>query len=444
MKKSSLIGHTVEAYDLILRNDRPADSTIDTFFRSHKYLGSHDRRFVAEAVYGLLRNKLRLETVLDAMTGRPPSASAETRSHLLCLLYLIIFGAETPALLAEEIGAENDETLPLLNFFNEAKEVDARQEHGFHSAPEDAHSLSVKFSFPRWMVDSWLVMYGPAGTVQLCESLNSPPPLALRVNTIKTTVEQCQEALAKEGITTNRTKLSPFGLTVAKRMNIFALESFQKGFFEVQDEGSQLLPLLLDPKPRSKVVDACAGAGGKSLAIAALMKNHGVVHALDINAFRLEELRKRIRRSGVDTIRIHHVKEGELPEGLVGTADNVLVDAPCSGLGTIRRNPGMKWTVTPADVQELSVKQSILLDYYAQCVRPLGRLVYATCTMNRAENEEVVERFLSSHQAFEVIEPSVILSRYGLESIAQEKYFRVSPHLHGTDGFFAVAMRRKE
>ena len=444
MKKSSLIGHTVEVYDLILRNDRPADSTIDTFFRSHKYLGSHDRRFVAEAVYGILRNRLRIETVLDGVTRHPPSASASTRSHLLCLLYLILFGAETPVLLAEEIGTENDEMPSLLAFLNEAKIVDARLEEGFHSAPEDAHTLSVKFSFPRWMVDSWLAMYGPAGAAQLCESLNSPPPLTLRVNTIKTTVEMCQEALAKEGIVTNRTKYSPFGLTVAKRMNIFSLESFQKGFFEVQDEGSQMLPLLLDPKPRSKVVDACAGGGGKSLAIAALMKNHGVIHALDINAFRLEDLRKRVRRSGVDTIRIHHVKEEELPAEIVGKADNVLVDAPCSGLGTIRRNPGMKWTVTPDSVKELNVKQSGLLGHYAQCVRPLGRLVYATCTMNRAENEEVVEGFLSSHPAFEVMEPSAILSRYGLESIAKEKYFRVSPHIHGTDGFFAAVMRRKE
>ena len=444
MKKPSLIGHTVEVYDLILHNDRPADSTIDTFFRSHKYLGSHDRRFVAEAVYGLLRNQLRIETVLDATTHRPPPASANTRSHLLLLLYLILFGAETPELLAEEAGTDKNETLPLLNFLNEAKAINVRLEDGFHSAPEDAHTLSVRFSFPRWMVDSWLVMYGPAGAARLCESLNSPPPLTLRVNTIKTTVEFCQEALAKEGIETNKTKYSPFGLTVAKRMNIFSLESFRKGFFEVQDEGSQMLPLLLDPKPRSKVVDACAGGGGKSLAIAALMKNHGVIHALDINAFRLEDLKKRIRRSGVDTIRIHHVKERELPAEIVGTADNVLVDAPCSGLGTIRRNPGMKWTITPASVKELSVKQSELLGHYAQCVRPLGRLVYATCSMNREENEEVVEDFLSSHPAFEIIQPSVILGRYGLESIAQEKYFRVSPHIPGTDGFFAAAMRRKE
>ena len=444
MKKTSLIGHTVEVYDLILRNDRPADNTIDTFFRSHKYLGSHDRRFIAETVYGLLRNKLRLETVLDGVKLRPAFASANTRSHLLCALYLMLFGMEPPTLLAEEVGADSNEAVPLLSFLEEAKVIDSSLEQRFQSAPDDANALSVRFSFPQWMVDSWIAMYGPVETVQLCESLNSPPPLTLRVNILKTTMELCQEALAKEGIMTNKTKYSPFGLTVAKRMNIFALESFKKGFFEVQDEGSQMLPLLLDPKPRSKVVDACAGAGGKSLAIAALMKNHGVIHALDINAFRLDDLRKRIRRSGVDTIRIHHVNEGELPPELAGTADNVLVDAPCSGLGTIRRNPGMKWTVTPAAVKELSVKQSRLLGHYAQCVRPLGRLVYATCTMNREENEEVVEGFLSSHPAFEVIEPSVILSRYGLESIAKEKYFRVSPHIHGTDGFFAAVMRRRE
>ena len=174
------------------------------------------------------------------------------------------------------------------------------------------------------------------------------------------------------------------------------------------------------------------------------MKNRGAIFALDTNSFRLEGLRKRIRRSGVDTIRVCKVEEGQLPPGLTDAADNVLVDAPCSGLGTIRRNPGMKWTVTPASVAELNIKQSNILNHYAQCVKMNGRLIYSTCTMMRLENEGVVEKFLGDHPQFEIMEPSVILRRYQLETLMQEKYFRLKPHVHGTDGFFAAVMRRKQ
>ena len=434
----------MEVYDLILHSEHPADSTIDTFFRSHKYLGSHDRRFVAETVYGMLRHKKRLEWLCET-SGKKFLGPTESPAALLqCLVYRITVAHDGVDSLVHDLEAEPDEKSSLLLFLAAAKEEDDRFDKGAAMHSGNTSDLSLRYSFPEWMVEEWRQQFGDEETVQLCAALNISAPLTLRVNTIKTSVEECQEALAKENIETERSKYSNVGLTVRKRLNIFQLDIFRKGFFEVQDEGSQILSMLVDPKPTSKVVDACAGGGGKALALAALMKNRGAIFALDTNAFRLEGLRKRIRRSGVDTIRVCKVEEGRLPDGLEGTSDNVLVDAPCSGLGTIRRNPGMKWTVTPATISELSRKQSAILDHYARCVKVNGRLVYSTCTMMKPENEGVVEKFLADHPQFELLEPSAILRRYQLESLSNEKYFRLKPHIHGTDGFFAAVMRRKQ
>lgn len=443
MKKSSLIGHAAEMYDLVLRETHPADSLIDTFFRSHKYLGSHDRRFIAETVYGMLRHKKRVEWLLQSTKEKFARLIPEKRSYLTCLVYLVIIGNEEIGKLIEEIKVEGEDVPDFASLLNDVVTINTEFQNGHGAIIRSGERLSIEYSFPIWMIEQWLQCYGADETMKLCESLNRPAPLTLRVNTLKTTVEDCQRALEKENIQNERTKLSPFGLNVKKRMNIFQLKIFQDGFFEVQDEGSQLISLLVDPKPTSKVVDACAGGGGKSLALAALMKNRGVIHALDTNTHRLEGLRKRIRRSGVDTIRVRAVEEHTVPADLINAADNVLVDAPCSGLGTIRRNPGMKWSVTPETVAELNAKQSAILHQYAACVKLNGRLVYATCTMMKSENEDVVENFLAGHPEFEIMEPSTILKRYELELLAKEKYFHLSPHVHGTDGFFAAVMRRK-
>ena len=445
MKKSSLIGHTAEVYDLIIRSEHPADSTIDTFFRSHKYLGSHDRRFVAETTYGMLRHKKRMEWLCEASGKKLIQLSDDSpAAFLLCLVYRAAVANDGIEVLVDELEADPVEKHSLSLFLNQAKDRNDRFEKETPSHSGGPAAIALRYSFPEWMIGEWRGQFGDDETVRLCEALNAPAPLTLRVNTLKASVEECQDALAKENIETERTKFSQFGLTVRKRMNVFQLEVFRKGFFEVQDEGSQILSMLVDPKPTSKVVDACAGGGGKSLALAALMKNRGVIFALDTNSYRLEGLRKRIRRSGVDTIRVCTVEEGQLPPGLSDAADNVLVDAPCSGLGTIRRNPGMKWTVTPQSVEELNVKQSEILNHYARSVKVKGRLIYSTCTIMKSENEDVVEKFLSGHPQFEIMEPSVILRRYQLESLSHEQYFRLKPHVHGTDGFFAAVMERKQ
>jgi 16S rRNA (cytosine967-C5)-methyltransferase len=304
--------------------------------------------------------------------------------------------------------------------------------------------IVAEYSFPEWMVSRFVNEFGIAETEQLCGVLNTPASLSLRVNTLKTGIEDCQEALKVEGIETMRTSLSPTGLKVQRRRNLFQLESFRNGFFEVQDEGSQMLPMFLDPKPTAKVLDACAGAGGKSLQLAALMKNRGEIYASDINAFRLDQLRKRSRRAGAFNIRPLLTEDLlESAQDLRGFFDIVFIDAPCSGLGTLRRNPGMKWSVSEQSVVELAEKQGEILTIHAPFVKAGGMLFYATCSVLKEENEEVVVKFLDQHHDFAFLDAAEYSRKTGLEKFIENGYFRLWPHRDGTDGFFCAVLTRR-
>ena len=304
--------------------------------------------------------------------------------------------------------------------------------------------IGIEYSFPDWIVQKLVEQYGESEAEKICSSLNEQAPLTLRVNTLKTTVERCQDEMGKLGISTTKTVLSPLGLNLSKRINIFSLPLFRDGWFEVQDEGSQLLPLLVDPKPNVKLLDVCAGAGGKTLEFAALMKNRGEIFASDINSYRLEELRKRVKRSGAQNIRIQEIQAiDDLIERYSGFFDIVFVDAPCSGLGTIRRNPGMKWMVTEHAVNELSEKQTSILSSSAPLVKSGGRMVYATCTLLRQENEDVVEAFVKNHPEFKVLHESEILETGNKEEATQGSFFKLLPHINGTDGFFCAVLEKQ-
>ena len=424
MKLTSLIGHVAEVFDEVAETGRPADRIIDHFFRGRKYLGSRDRRFIAESMYGMLRHATAIRFILDR-------ASLEDSSKNACAVYLCFKELETPATLIEH-GILSD---------SEVNRVSSAKEDWIVKSAKDQALL---YSFPEWLINSWNGQYGDTETSSLCGSLNDTAPMTLRVNTLKISRQECKEVLFNEGIDTVETVHSPFGLQLLKRQNIFGSPAFRSGYFEMQDEGSQLLSLVVDPKPGAKVVDACAGAGGKALAMAAMMRNKGEIYAFDTNDKRIEELKKRIRRSGVDLIRTTVIEEGMIVESMSGKADYVLVDAPCSGTGTIRRNPGMKWTVSAAMVQEMSQKQLEILSLNAQYVKGNGRLVYATCSLQSEENENVAELFLQSHPEFTLIDPRTILERYGLANLAGNRYFQLLPHHHLTDGFFAAVFIRSK
>ncbi|MFA6456032.1 MAG: methyltransferase domain-containing protein [Bacteroidota bacterium] len=424
MKLASLIGHVLELYSEVIVSLKPADRHIDYFFRARKYLGSKDRRFIAETVYGMLRHKKRIEWILaEAQKG--------SDHRYRCAAYLLFEKKVTPEDLSTEIDLPTDDITAI-----------ARQAAVEPALSSGIETTATTYSLQEWMVKEWTLQFGVETVGPLCATLNAQAPMTIRVNTIKTSREECQRILQGEGLETDLAEYSPMGLHLKRRTNLFQLKAFKDGLFEVQDEGSQLLALLVDPKPGAKVIDACAGAGGKALAMAAIMKNRGEIFALDTHSFRLEELRKRIRRSGVDSIRAKVIQVGEVIESLSGTADVVLVDAPCTGTGTIRRNPGMKWTVTEEMVEELHAKQSAILSLNARYVKPGGRLVYATCSLMKHENDDVVERFLTDHSEFEIVPPGSVLERYHLAHLAPNKYFQLLPQRNNTDGFFAAVMKR--
>jgi 16S rRNA (cytosine967-C5)-methyltransferase len=441
MQLTSLLGHIHEILGLILHSPHPADSLIDQFFRARKYLGSHDRRFIAETTYGTLRHLRRCDWMVTQACRTPSTELFPEDLLFLQIAAFHILERRQPLLTAETL-------LPRIKgsrLKDSLADVFARFENlTLPPSGDDAASIGISFSFPDWMVNRIVSEYGLDETKAIFARLNQPAPLTVRVNTLQVEREKCQEVLRTQGIETVATSLSPIGLKVPKRMNMFSIAAFKDGMFEVQDEGSQLLPLLIDPKPTAKVLDACAGAGGKTLEFAAIMKNRGEILAADINGFRLEELKKRSRRAGASNIRIREIDDlHELEDQFLAAFDVVFVDAPCSGIGTIRRNPGMKWLVTEETVREVSVKQRAILDACASLVKPGGRLVYATCTLFREENEETVESFLSTHEEFQPFALEVAVARFNIKNAMAGPWLKLMPHIHETDGFFCAVLEKQ-
>ena len=440
MKLSSLIGHASELLQLVRSSEKPADGVIDIFFRSHKYLGSHDRRFIAESTYGTLRHLRKCESLLmHALGANAEDMIPEDGFLLLIVTYLLAVEQRTPIEVVDlQPAMKSGKLKPLLGSLLQSLSTP-------HAAQTTdlVERIGEEYSYPDWMVRRFLDQYGEKETVLLCESLNGQAPLTLRVNSLKSSVEDCQETLKQEGVATERTRLSPFGLVVPKRINIFQIPAFRDGLFEVQDEGSQLLPFLLDPKPTAKVLDACAGAGGKTLELAAIMKNRGEIVAADVHSFRLDQLRKRAQRAGVSNVRIRLVQDvTDLADKYTEYFDIVLIDAPCSGIGTLRRNPGMKWMVTEETVREVSEKQLHILEECVPFVKAGGRIAYATCTLFREENETVVEKFLSAHADFAIDDPPLDRAKFDFAPYNVGKYIKFSPVRDGTDGFFIAVMKK--
>ena len=431
MKPSSLTGHTLEALALVLAGRRPADAVIGEFFRARRYLGSADRRFIAESSYGVLRHYRFLEALALRALGRPDGSPVEP-----------------VALVAAREAAATDADPETI-----AQAIDDRWSVGGKGCAEFVRAVragascaaalprAVRHSIPDFVAGEWEGRFPPAEAEALCEASNAQPPLALRVNTLKGDVASCARALEAEGIVPSPGTLSPVALVLPRRVNTLALASFRGGLFEMQDEGSQLIAPLLEAEPGMTVLDACAGGGGKSLHLAALMENRGEVRALDVDRGRLENLRLRARRAGAGIVHSVLLRRGSPPPG-AGAFDAVLIDAPCSGTGTFRRNPWAKRTCTPAYAASLAVRQAELLRLYAPSVKRGGRLVYATCTLLEAENGRVVKEFLASRPDFSLLSAGDLLARRGIRFPGAGPTLELFPHRTGTDGYFAAVMVR--
>jgi len=301
---------------------------------------------------------------------------------------------------------------------------------------------ALRLSYPTWMIERLVNDLGEAEGLALASAMNQRAPLVVRSNGVKASREELISRLAEEGVVARPSELSPTGLVFETRVNAFGLSAFRDGLFEVMDEGSQLVAEAVAPPPRGRVADVCAGAGGKTLALAALLDGQGRILALDSNGKKLEELRRRARRAGLSNVVAREVRGVELPpEARLGGWDRVLVDAPCSGLGTLRRNPKARWRLAPKTLDGFPAQQLSLMVSYAPMVAPGGRLIYATCTVLRQENESVVERFLAERSDFVLMPLKEIWGKERASRLGDGTYLKVYPHRQGCDGFFAAVLR---
>jgi 16S rRNA (cytosine967-C5)-methyltransferase len=412
-----------------------ASDLIASAFRKQRQLGSGDRRLVAETVYGLIRWHRRLEAIAEEVLARRRERreplSPVARGELALLIYELRQG----------LTVEPEELRRLLHSDPDLTAITA-DDAGLGSRT-GLEREAVRRSFPTWLLERFVADSGEDEALALADAMNRRAPLAIRVNTLKIARDALAQRLAGEGIVTHPAPLSPFGLLLETRVNVFGLSAFSEGLFEVMDEGSQLVAEAVAPPPGGKVADACAGAGGKTLALAALLAGQGRILALDPNGKKLEELRRRARRAGLSNVAARELKGGRWPdEARLGAWERVLVDAPCSGLGTLRRNPEARWRLQPAAVDAFPAQQLSLLVTYAPLVAVGGRLIYATCTVLRSENEQVVERFLAERPDFAPMSLKEIWGKERALPLGGGTVLRLSPHQHDTDGFFAAVLRR--
>ncbi|MFC7473629.1 RsmB/NOP family class I SAM-dependent RNA methyltransferase [Dankookia sp. GCM10030260] len=421
---------------------RPADAIANDFFRARRFIGGGDRRAVADRAWGVVRQRMRLDWWLAWAKCRP------TGRMLAAAELLLVEGQPVEAVLrafpggqyaAEPLNVLEERLLRTLAHHREAAAaVVSGLVHP--DMPEE-----VRLNLPAWVLPGFRARFGDRLAAEAA-AMESPAPLDLRANLLKGTREAAAAALAAEGFECEPTRWSPWGLRLPSRRAVTATKAFTEGLIEVQDEGSQLIALLCDARPGLRVADLCAGAGGKTLALAATMRNKGRITACDVNAPRLEGAVRRLRRAGVDNAERHLLEPGDRwAKRRAGQFDRVLVDAPCTGTGTWRRNPDARLRTGSQDLAELRTKQGEILDLAAELVRPAGRLVYATCSVLPEENEDQVAGFLDRHPDFAPLPLAEAWAAAGMpgDPPGEGKFLVTSPAQHGTDGFFAAVLQRR-
>jgi 16S rRNA (cytosine967-C5)-methyltransferase len=400
----------------LLSSSGPADAAVSRYFRAHRNLGQQDRAFVAETVYAVLRRRRSLEAAAQSAAPRDLAIAALVR----------VRGLSGRAL--ESVLRNGEEALVTR----------------VRAAKADTFPPAVRADLPDWLWQRLEALHGQDEALRLAQGLLNPAPLDLRVNLAKLSRDEVLGRLHSSGIEGAPTPYSPAGIRLAGKPAINRHPLFTSGAVEVQDEGSQLLAYLLAPRRGEMVADYCAGAGGKTLALAMLMRGTGRIYAMDVSAKRLAELAPRAARAGVTNVHPLVLSgEGDArARRLAGKIDRVLVDAPCSGFGTLRRNPDLKWRHGPQAIGELAAKQAGILQAAARLVKPGGRLVYATCSILPEENESIADAFGAAHAEFAPLSCLALLGAQRIDLDCGER-LRLWPHRHGCDGFFAAAYERR-
>jgi 16S rRNA (cytosine967-C5)-methyltransferase len=433
------------------QDKKTLDPLLDATFTQIGNLPQREKNLTYSIVYGVLRHRNHLDWILDhfSRTGLN-KLDTEVLNILRIGLFQVVYLTRIPASAAVNTAVDLAKTLkkPWLAKFVNAVLRAAVREYQALSPPDRVNdpvtAISIEKSMPQWLISRWIPRFGLSQTLLLCDIINTIPPLTLRTNALKTT----RSALLESGdILAHRmepTAYSPDGIRMDHPEEpVASMKGFREGFFQVQDEAAQLVTLLLDPRPGESVMDACAGMGGKTGHIAQQMKDTGKVLALDISPDKLEKFHPEMSRLGISIVetRVHDLGRHKGADR-IGMYDRVLLDAPCSGLGVLRRNPDIKWRSSPERLDHCQARQIHFLDHVSQFVKPSGTLVYAVCSMEPEENEAVVAAFLGDHPQFTVEKNPDGLPLPIRSLMNAEGHLRTFPHLHAMDGFFAVRFRR--
>ena len=403
----AVLAHARAALSVILRFEAPADQCLSRYFRDHRTLGQSERAFVAETVFAVLRRKRSLEAAAGSPEPQALIAAALLRVH---------------GLSARALDGLVDEDL--------SRRIRRLQISALPAA--------VRVDLPDWLWERLAQQHGHDEALRMAQGLLNPAPLDLRVNLARIERSAAHARLAGDGLESDPTRYSPAGLRLAGKPAINRHPLFAEGLVEVQDEGSQVLAWLLAPRRGEMIADYCAGAGGKTLAAAMLMRGSGRVYAMDVSAKRLSALAPRAARAGISNVHALVLGEDDArARRLAGKLDRVLVDAPCSGFGTLRRNPDLKWRHGPDAISELAAKQRRILGTAARLLKPGGRLVYATCSILQEENDAVAADFQRERPEFRPLSCAEVLATQRIALDTGER-LRLFPHLHGTDGFYAA------
>jgi 16S rRNA (cytosine967-C5)-methyltransferase len=432
MHPKALLETAAELLRAVLTFEHPADAVVSRFFREHRNLGPRERATLAETAYNVLRKKLLFEAFAQSA---PKGVGDKARR-------LAILGFDAPRDYLKSALSDAEKTW--------LDACDATRLDDPKNGLLDMH----RHNLPDWLVAPLKAQLGDEFWA-FVQATNAPAPLDVRVNSLKQKRDVAGDLLKQVAIKNEATPFSPWGLRLAEKPQINKLKLFEDGVLEVQDEGSQLLALLLDAKRGEMVADFCAGAGGKTLAIGAAMRSTGRLYAFDTSAHRLEALKPRLSRSGLSNVHpaaIAHERDERIKR-LAGKMDRVLVDAPCSGLGTLRRNPDLKWRQKPQDIEELTQKQAAILASAARLLKSGGRLVYATCSVLPQENEAIAKAFSEAHLDFEPLPAQSVLEQLKVPQAASlcsagaggeaGLYLRLWPQRHKTDGFFAAMWQKR-
>ncbi|MHB8828408.1 MAG: 16S rRNA (cytosine(967)-C(5))-methyltransferase RsmB [Syntrophales bacterium] len=444
-KNLSARGIAVEILNRIELNGAYAEPLLDSCLAGNSIINRQDRGLVTELVYGVLRNRNKLDWAITGVyTGNYASMEAPLRNILRTGAYQLLATDRIPAFAAvneavELAGNIRGKAAGLVNAV--LRNINRKKEDIVWPdlAGDVTNAISVLYSHPSWMVERWQKLYGTEETIAICRANNEIPPLTVRTNTLKISREMMILTLKNEGVAVRPAQFSPEGIIISDNFaGLRRTEAFRQGLLRVQDEASQLISHLLAPQPGERALDFCAGAGGKTLHIAALMQNSGEITAVDKNRAKLDQLVAEAKRLGVTIVRSVQGDGAKRNAAIGKIFDRVLVDAPCSGLGTLRRNPEIRWRLALNDISALQQKQADLLRNAAECVRPGGHLAYCVCTTTPEETTEIVANFLKSDNRFKLNTAPALPS----ELTTTDGFLRTFPHRHSLDGFFGAVFIR--